>query len=127
MLVGQEDAAHQHVALPHHPDFLWRLDEIERLEWKQQLARNAAGITPCLSGEGNLPLATHGFFVRVQHELLRPRLQDRILGIADAEAWLLAGSPAFGIADERMSGIWADWAVTRTRRRLLPIRDIGLP
>src|SRR5260221_14272547 len=119
MLVGQKDPAHQHVALPNHPDFLLRLDEVERLEWKQQLPRNAAGIAPRLGGKGNLPLAAQRFFVRVEHQLLSPGLQDRILGIADAETRLPAGPAAFRIADERMSGIWADWTVTRTRRRLL--------
>src|SRR5258705_8594388 len=127
MFVGQKDAADQHIALPHHPDLRGRLDEIERLEGKQQLARNAAGITTRLGGKGNLPLAAQRFFVRVEHQLLSPGLQDRILGIADAEARLFAGPAAFRIAYERASGIGPDRTVPRTGRRLLPIRDVRLP
>src|SRR5258708_37953703 len=40
MLVGEIDAAHEMIALPYHPDFVRRLEEIHGLEEKE-LARHA--------------------------------------------------------------------------------------
>src|SRR5207302_5034674 len=64
MLVGEEDAAHHVVALPDHPYLFRRLDEVERLRRVEQLARDAARITPRLGGEGNRPLAGERLFIR---------------------------------------------------------------
>src|SRR5260370_790586 len=51
MLVGQKDAAHHMVALPHHPHLLRGLDEINRLERIEQLTRHAARIAAGLGRE----------------------------------------------------------------------------
>ena len=42
MRVGEIDAAHEVIALPYHPDFVRRLEEIHGLE-KMKLARHAPG------------------------------------------------------------------------------------
>ena len=105
MLVGEEDAAHQVVALPYHPDLLRGLDEIERLERKQQLARHAARIAARLGGEGMSRLAPEHLLVRGQHLRRRPRLENRVLGVADALGRLRAGALRLDIAVKGMGGV----------------------
>src|SRR5580692_4430187 len=80
MLVGEIDAAREMIALPYHPDFARRLEEIHGLE-KKELARHAPRPAARLGEKGKRRLAAQHLFVRGLHLLRGPRLQDRILRV----------------------------------------------
>ena len=127
MLVGQPDAPDHLVALPHHGDDVFFLDEIDRLEREQQLPRHTAGIAACLGSERHLTDAGECFFIRVEHEFRSPGLQHRVFRIADAKGWLRAGAARFCVAVEGVRRVRCDGAVAGARGRVLPIGDVGLP
>src|SRR5262249_54049857 len=127
MLVSEKDAPHHVVALPHHPDLLRGLNEINRLERIEQLTRNAARIAPGLGRERYRDLALQRRIVGRQHLCGGPWLEDRILGISDALGRLGAGSRRFCVAGEWMGRVRLDRTMTVPRRRISPIRHIGLP
>src|SRR5258708_6705213 len=74
MLVGEVDATHQVVALPDHPHFLRRLDEIDGLERPQKLARNASRIASRLRRKGNVAHALQYLVISRLNLLCPPRL-----------------------------------------------------
>src|SRR5262245_60958744 len=82
------DAAYHVIALPDHPNLALRLDEIERLERQDQLARNAAGPAARMSHERHLSLALQDFVIGRLHCGLRPGFQDRVLAVGDAHCRL---------------------------------------
>src|SRR5215472_7878118 len=100
MFGGQENATHHVVALPDHPHFLRCLDEVEWLEWKQQLARNTARIAARLCRKRHLTDALQRFLIRIRHQFRRPWLEHRILAIADTQCRLRPGPSGIGIAKE---------------------------
>src|SRR5215475_4631984 len=83
MLAGEVDAAHHVVALPDHPYLFRPLDEIHWLDRIEQLPGNAARIAPPLGGERQAALAAEHLLVRGLHLRGGPRLEDRIVDIAD--------------------------------------------
>ena len=131
MLVGEIDAAREMIALPDHPHFLRRLEEIHRLE-KKELARHAPWPAARLRGEGNRHPAAQHLVVRCLHVLRGPRFQDRIIRVHDRR-------PGAGI-DQRNTtailtfagigivGIGRHWPVSRTRRGVeLKIPEVRVP
>ena len=121
MPVGEEDAAHPLVALPHHVDHLRGLDNVHRLERKQQLPRNAARIAARLGCKRNLHFVRQRLVVRRFHLRRRPGLEHRVFVVADPLGGWLAGSRGLRIARIGVVGIGLDRSVAGARRRLLPI------
>src|SRR5215468_8065340 len=128
MLVGEIDAAHEVIALPYHPDFTRRLDEIHGLE-KKELAGHAPGPAARLGDKGKRPLAAYHLIVRGLHLLRSPRFQDRILRVHDRGPEFATGKAAIlNLAIIRIVGIGLDWSVSRTRRSVkLKIPEVHVP
>src|SRR5690349_5779298 len=57
MFVGEINTTHHVVALPDHPDFFWRLNEINRLRWIEILPGNTAWPAASLCGKRHVELA----------------------------------------------------------------------
>src|SRR5215831_5869636 len=93
MLVGEIDAAREMIALPYHPYFVRRLEEIHRLE-KKELAGHAPGPAARLGDKGKRPLAAQHLIVRGLHLLRGPRFQDRILRVHDRGPEFATGKKA---------------------------------
>src|SRR5215471_6087570 len=118
MLVSHIDAANHVVALPDHPNLFRLLDEIHWLGRGQQLPGNATRIAYRLRREGKPPLSRQHLFVRLLHLFRRPRLENRVLDVADVRrhlAW------AVQIAVEWISWILPDRAAAQSRRRIEPM------
>src|SRR6266550_8095516 len=124
MLVRHIDAAHPLIFLPDHPHHLGGLDEVERLGREQQLSGDAARIATSLSGEPKAPLASEHLVIRVLHLLGSPRLEDRVLGVADVVRHL---SGTGLIAMERMGRILPDRPAAESPRRVYPAHTLGKP
>src|SRR6516225_9784927 len=129
MVVGEIDAAHEVIALPYHPDFTRRLDEIHGLE-KKELAGHAPGPAARLGDKGKRPLAAQHLIVRGLHLLRGPRFQDRILRVHDWGPEFATGKKA-AILNLSIIGIvriGLDRSVSRTRRRVkLKIPEVRVP
>src|SRR6516225_2252361 len=129
MVVGEIDAAHEVIALPYHPDFTRRLDEIHGLE-KKELAGHAPGPAARLGDKGKRPLAAQHLIVRGLHLLRGPRFQDRILRVHDRGPEFATGKKAaiLNLAIIWIVGIGLDRSVSRTRRRVkLKIPEVHVP
>src|SRR2546421_2000584 len=111
MLPVKKDAAHNMIALPDHPDFLRRLDEIDRLKRIQQLSRHTTRPAARLRGERYLPLTFQQFLIRPLNLLLYPRLEDGVLCICDADGRLFADPVGVRIAQIWIGGIIPDRTV----------------
>src|SRR5437763_5929243 len=83
MLVGEIDATHQVVALPDHPNLRGLLDEKDRLEGPQQLARDASRIAAPLRRERNVAHAPQYLVVGRLNLRCRPGLEHRVFRIGD--------------------------------------------
>src|SRR5947207_2041409 len=110
MPVGEIDAAREMIALPYHPDYLRRLEEIHGLE-KKELARHAPRPAARLGGKGNHHLAAQHLFIRRLHMLRSPRFQDRILRVHDRgpKLSIYKTTAILTLADIGICGICLHW------------------
>ena len=120
MAVGKIDAAYHVVALPDHPNFFRRLDEIERLRWVQQLPRDAARVAPSLSTERETALPLQVLFIRSAHLRRRPGLQHRVFVIAH---WGCDQAGPLIVAAERDVRILLNRAMPGARLRIEKAAD----
>src|SRR5262249_9681210 len=117
------------IALPYHPYFVRRLEEIHRLE-KKELARHAPGPAARLGDKGKGPLAAKHLFVRCLNQLRGPRFQDRVLRVHDRGPELTTRKQT-AILDLAVIGIvriGLNRPVSRTLRRVeLKIPEVRVP
>src|SRR5215469_9052415 len=119
MLIGHVDAADHVVALPDHPYLFRRLDEVHGFRRIEQLPRDPARVAARLRREPDRPLAADDLFVRLAHLLGGPRLEYRVLVVAEAHRHLPAVGP--DIAYIGMIGVLPNRAAAGARRRVEPI------
>src|SRR5215467_11209186 len=129
MLVGEIDAAHEMIALPYHPDFVRRLEEIHGLE-KKELARHAPRPAAGLGGKGHRHLTAQHLFIGCLHMLRGPRFQDRIPRVHDRGPELPTPKQTTSLNLAVIGIVWIglNRPVSRTLRRIeLKIPEVRVP
>src|ERR1700704_5954546 len=90
MLVSKEDAPNHVIALPYQPNLVRHLDEEERFERIDELARHATGPAARVINERQLSLALQELIVGRLDCGCGPGFEYRILAIGDANGSLSA-------------------------------------